>query len=1150
MKPMKYIITKLILIIMLVILMGSTVLAESGPLNLKINIEHVYEDGTTVVQFLSEEKVVPFSEILSARGDGNSRYKSIEIGEHGGNAALILTFDEDGMKIKSNSFGAEITDDSIVIAGSNIELNVIYDYTNESGEEESEEVSEYQDIERSREDFFKSLESFLSGFVRALANGLNYLVQMALTSMGGSSDGGVDIDAIIFNNYPDTNASFFTNSIVGGPESRLVELFREAVNKWYNVFNAIAVMGYMVILLYLAVKILLRVGGSSQSKYKESLMYWVVGLLILIYFPNAIKFAIDLNNSLVEQIEESKSSVLGIGDTSDSINMIDFRLPVAADPDDYKIISWQMDQNPYSGSSSYMSDMATRAHENERLVDAVVYLIMVWQFIMIVIMYYKRIFSITFLICIFPFVALSYAFDKVGDGKAQAFDTWTKEIMTNIFVQSIHALVYVFVVGAVYEGGSYSGDWLLMIIGISFLFQGEQILKKIIGLEAETVKSLSQTAVKTLATVKAARVVTSNIADNVIGSKSHLGRTIKYYREWQTESKTVKNMDFFTYTSDQIKINAQTRSSSFVQLAEKNPELAEAIQVYNGDKKSDSATMAKAFDTIMKYKNSTDPDVQGLMQFLNLSDEQLNALADVQQIAVDTLIDGDRSTPEKYSKLKEKIDHDLDIHLEAIVPGDKPRRNFLKRAIYYRLRDSEQEEGKHKVRSTDVEEVKQEFQRAKKRKKNFWGIDMEAVRERNRFNNEIRAQNRLNRFASQTQSSILSTHYRAVDGIYSNNQKMMARHLAILKDYSRSNSKNSKEPPKYTAKQVWQAASYVAKHENDSRENKNAVKTTFDMKGEEIKAIVAEEICREYTPTNGDPKNFRDVLSQTENAKDFDMPDLLTELQRQLTKDEVNSIWKEVKEYIQADDEKAGVRLCYDETLDEVSVKDILRKERLTTEDDEKYDEAYISYIVEERKQQNREEINIVENFAREQLDDLPEETTITYNGLSKAEHEEYSKQLRSKFMEELTRTGATTTGVVLGASIGTGLAIGLGDSDSIAGEALAGMSAGALAGDFVAEEVIGREELKKKVKIMNPYTGEPEYVELQEKGALGKPFALDAIKHNEVLRMDDLRLMGFQYDIRRQFLATKQKREQTASMERKKNLFNDALENKNSKKS
>ena len=73
----------------------------------------------------------------------------------------------------------------------------------------------------------------------------------------------------------------------------------------------------------------------------------------------------------------------------------------------------------------------------------------------------------------------------------------------------------------------------------------------------------------------------------------------------------------------------------------------------------------------------------------------------------------------------------------------------------------------------------------------------------------------------------------------------MARHLAILKDYSRSNSKNSKEPPKYTAKQIWQAASYVAEHENDSRENKNAVKTTFDLKGDEIKAIVAEEICRE-----------------------------------------------------------------------------------------------------------------------------------------------------------------------------------------------------------------------------------------------------------------------------------------------------------------
>jgi len=61
----------------------------------------------------------------------------------------------------------------------------------------------------------------------------------------------------------------------------------------------------------------------------------------------------------------------------------------------------------------------------------------------------------------------------------------------------------------------------------------------------------------------------------------------------------------------------------------------------------------------------------------------------------------------------------------------------------------------------------------------------------------------------------------------------------------------------------------------------------------------------------------------------------------------------------------------------------------------------------------------------------LPEIATVTYNGLSRDEHIQHSIELRSKFMEELARTSGTTTGVILGAAVGTGLAIGLSDEDA-----------------------------------------------------------------------------------------------------------------------
>jgi len=64
-------------------------------------------------------------------------------------------------------------------------------------------------------------------------------------------------------------------------------------------------------------------------------------------------------------------------------------------------------------------------------------------------MYFKRFITVGFLITISPLITISYAIDAAGDGKTQIFNTWLKEMVFNIFIQVIHAIIYIiFVISA------------------------------------------------------------------------------------------------------------------------------------------------------------------------------------------------------------------------------------------------------------------------------------------------------------------------------------------------------------------------------------------------------------------------------------------------------------------------------------------------------------------------------------------------------------------------------------------------------------------------------------------------------------------------------------------------------------------------------
>ena len=104
--------------------------------------------------------------------------------------------------------------------------------------------------------------------------------------------------------------------------------------------------------------------------------------------------------------------------------------------------------------------------------------------------YIKRLLMLLFLTVIAPFVAFTYPIDKLRDGKAQAFDFWLKEYITNLLIQPFHLLLYTIFITMAFDLASTNIIYSLVVIG--FMVPSEKILRKIFSLDkAESAGLLS-----------------------------------------------------------------------------------------------------------------------------------------------------------------------------------------------------------------------------------------------------------------------------------------------------------------------------------------------------------------------------------------------------------------------------------------------------------------------------------------------------------------------------------------------------------------------------------------------------------------------------------------------------------------------------------
>lgn len=322
----------------------------------------------------------------------------------------------------------------------------------------------------------------------------------------------ITVQKIVYNNVDALNANFFENtSVAKKTTAPASEVIIEIVNEWYSFLRKVVVMIYMSALVAVGIKTLLGTAGQ-KAQAQELFVKWTMGIAILFFFPYLMRYSFDLNEGIIKTMQKMHGGASGItstyvGDVSDLRSKeFEIRSPEYIKRGTYLLTlgseeatnAYIKNYKDYNERGDIMRIVRALAGITGRMIYVIIWYLMLWQLIIFIYIYYKRFLMIAFLIAIFPITLLEYVIGTVVTGKQSALASWSKEFFTNVFLQSIHAVIYAIISSVVMsqitgglqsEGGITKINYFLMIIAVNFVFTGEKMLRDIISAVTTSVEN-------------------------------------------------------------------------------------------------------------------------------------------------------------------------------------------------------------------------------------------------------------------------------------------------------------------------------------------------------------------------------------------------------------------------------------------------------------------------------------------------------------------------------------------------------------------------------------------------------------------------------------------------------------------------------------
>ena len=281
----------------------------------------------------------------------------------------------------------------------------------------------------------------------------------------------------------DTSNNDDSNKVTTSVNNAAYEL-KDIVAKWYYIIRNIALVGLMIVLLYVGIRIIMSSIAAEKSKYKQMLSDWVIAVCLIFLMQYIMVFANEFTAGIV-RIFSTTVAENGYIDTFETDSKLGKEIKKQDEALYNSMLNPEGDDGYLYWKTNLIGDARIEAQQHDGSVTYVgytlCYIVLVLYTVFFLFTYLKRLLYLLFLTIISPLVALTYPIDKIKDSQAQAFNMWLKEYIFNLIIQPFHLLLYVVFISMAFELSSTNIIYSLVVLG--FLIPAEKFLRKMFGFD-------------------------------------------------------------------------------------------------------------------------------------------------------------------------------------------------------------------------------------------------------------------------------------------------------------------------------------------------------------------------------------------------------------------------------------------------------------------------------------------------------------------------------------------------------------------------------------------------------------------------------------------------------------------------------------------
>lgn len=256
------------------------------------------------------------------------------------------------------------------------------------------------------------------------------------------------IQDLVFGKFKLFNIDFFDVPTTGDDANTKI---KQMVAKWYVAIRKLAIVIALVLLIYIGIRMTISTLGDDKARYKKMLINWLIGFCLIFLFQYIATVAITVSEGILEIIPEQNNN----------------------------LEATILEGNGNADNKALKNKMSNTKGWNY-VTACILYWIIIYYQLKFLLLYLKRLLSTALLLLISPLISATYCIDKVKDDKAQAYKNWLKEFLVNVFIQPLHAIIYIVFIASAAEIAAAAP--LLAILFFGALSRGEKIIKNIFNM--------------------------------------------------------------------------------------------------------------------------------------------------------------------------------------------------------------------------------------------------------------------------------------------------------------------------------------------------------------------------------------------------------------------------------------------------------------------------------------------------------------------------------------------------------------------------------------------------------------------------------------------------------------------------------------------